>query len=44
MAKTKYKSVWLCNQCGNESLRWEGRCPACGAWNSMVEEKVASTP
>jgi len=44
MAKTKYKSVWMCSECGNESLRWEGRCPACGAWNSMIEEKVASTP
>lgn len=44
MAKTKYKSVWMCTECGNESPRWEGRCPACGAWNSMTEEKVAATP
>lgn len=44
MAKTKYKTVWMCSECGNESPRWEGRCPACGAWNSMVEEKVAATP
>ena len=40
MAKAKYKSVWMCSDCGNESSRWEGRCPACGAWNTMVEEKV----
>ncbi|MDE6334485.1 MAG: DNA repair protein RadA [Muribaculaceae bacterium] len=44
MAKTKYKSVWMCSECGNESPRWEGKCPACGAWNSMVEEKVAAKP
>lgn len=40
MAKTKTKSVWYCTECGNESTKWEGRCPACGAWNTMVEEKV----
>ncbi len=44
MAKTKYKSVWMCSECGNESPRWEGKCPACGAWNSMVEERVAAKP
>lgn len=44
MAKAKYKSVWMCSECGQESARWEGKCPACGAWNSMVEEKVAAKP
>jgi len=44
MAKTKYKTIWLCPECGHESPRWEGKCPACGAWNSMVEEKVAAKP
>lgn len=34
------KTVWFCKECGNESPKWEGRCPACGAWNTMVEEKV----
>lgn len=43
MAKTKYKTAWFCKECGNESTRWEGKCPACGAWNSMVEEKIATT-
>lgn len=43
MAKPKEKSVWLCTECGNDSPKWEGRCPVCGAWNSMVEEKVKST-
>lgn len=36
----KTKSVWFCSSCGNESTKWLGRCPACGEWNTMVEEKV----
>ncbi|MDE7153699.1 MAG: DNA repair protein RadA [Muribaculaceae bacterium] len=39
MAKS-VKTVWFCNECGAESPKWEGRCPSCGAWNSMVEERV----
>lgn len=34
------KTVFCCSQCGSESRKWMGRCPACGAWNSMVEESV----
>lgn len=34
----KTKSVWYCTSCGNESAKWMGRCPACGEWNTMVEE------
>ena len=33
----KSKSVWYCSNCGNESPKWMGRCPACGEWNTMVE-------
>ncbi len=44
MAKTKYKSVWFCQECGADAPKWSGKCPSCGAWNTMVEEKVASTP
>ena len=40
MAKTKEKTMWFCTECGADSPKWEGRCPACGAWNTMVEEKV----
>lgn len=40
MGKAKEKSVWFCSECGADSPKWEGRCPACGAWNTMVEEKV----
>ncbi|MCF0178284.1 MAG: DNA repair protein RadA, partial [Bacteroidales bacterium] len=38
----KLKSVWFCSSCGNESAKWMGRCPACGEWNSMVEEPKAA--
>jgi len=38
MAKTK--SVYVCQECGAESAKWIGRCPACGAWNSYVEQVV----
>ena len=36
----KTKSVFFCTECGNESPKWSGRCSACGAWNSMVEQKA----
>ena len=39
----KTKSVWFCTSCGNESAKWMGRCPSCGEWNTMVEEKVAAS-
>ena len=42
MAVTRTKSVWFCKECGNESPKWMGRCPACGEWNTMVEETVAT--
>lgn len=35
MAKTK--TVFYCTECGNESPKWQGKCPACGAWNTLVE-------
>ena len=33
----KTKTLWYCTACGNESLQWLGRCPACGEFNTMVE-------
>lgn len=42
MPAVKTKSVWFCKSCGNESPKWMGRCPACGEWNTMVEETVAT--
>jgi len=40
----KAKIVFLCQECGRESARWLGRCPACHAWNSLVEHSVAAKP
>lgn len=36
------KTAWFCNNCGAESPKWQGRCPACGEWNTMVEERIAT--
>lgn len=40
----KAKTVFYCTACGNESPKWQGRCPACGAWNTFEEhiEKPAA--
>ena len=35
--------MWFCTACGADSPKWVGRCPACGEWNTMVEEKVQAT-
>ena len=42
MAKTK--TVFFCSECGNETPKWQGRCPSCGAWNTLQEhvEKPAA--
>ena len=41
MAKTKYKFV--CQSCGYTTAKWLGRCPECGAWDSLVEEAEVTT-
>ncbi len=35
--KTKSRTVFVCQQCGSTQLKWLGRCPDCGEWNSLVE-------
>jgi DNA repair protein RadA/Sms len=37
MAGSRAKAIFVCQQCGAQSLKWVGRCPDCGEWNSMVE-------
>ena len=39
----KAKSVFYCTQCGNETLKWQGKCPACGSWNTIVEQPAVDT-
>ncbi len=41
MAK-KIKTVFFCTNCGSTQPKWSGKCPDCGEWNCMVEEKVVS--
>jgi len=36
----KAKTVFVCSSCGNETAKWYGKCPACGEWNTMVEESA----
>ena len=36
MAKTK--TLFYCTDCGNELPKWQGQCPSCGAWNTIVEQ------
>lgn len=36
----KQKTVFCCSECGNETVKWSGRCTACGAWDSLVEVKA----
>jgi DNA repair protein RadA/Sms len=40
----KSSSRFVCQQCGHDSPKWMGRCPECGAWDSLVEEVVAPLP
>lgn len=37
----KKKTAYVCQECGYDTLKWLGRCPGCGAWNTMVEEVIA---
>ena len=34
----KIKSVYVCSECGHESVKWYGKCPGCGEWNTFTEE------
>lgn len=43
MAKTKAANAFFCQNCGYESSKWMGQCPACHTWNSFVEERVTKS-
>jgi len=40
----KARSVYACTECGAQQPRWLGRCPDCGAWESLIEERVGEPP
>ena len=40
----KIKTKFCCTECGHEAAKWLGRCPGCGAWNTMMEEISAGKP
>ncbi len=44
MPKNRTRTVWVCQQCGHQSVRWIGQCPDCGEWNTLVEQVVAREP
>ena len=44
MAKTTKQTIYFCQECGCESAKWVGQCPACHAWNTMVEEVIDRRP
>lgn len=43
MANKKTNTIFYCQECGYESVKWLGQCPGCKAWNSFVEEPVKAT-
>ncbi|MBU1247149.1 MAG: DNA repair protein RadA [Proteobacteria bacterium] len=36
----KTKEIYKCSECGGQSPRWQGQCPGCGAWNTLVQQTV----
>ena len=40
----KAKTLFYCTECGNETPKWQGKCPACGAWNTVVERPPEQSP
>ncbi|MBF0414432.1 MAG: DNA repair protein RadA [Magnetococcales bacterium] len=44
MSKEKSKPLFFCEACGAQTVRWEGRCTACGTWNTIKEFRPAKLP
>ncbi|MGC2520138.1 MAG: DNA repair protein RadA [Burkholderiales bacterium] len=40
----KPKSIYSCTECGGQSPKWQGQCPHCGAWNTLVEAIAETAP
>src|SRR5260370_27960950 len=41
--KKSSETIFVCQSCGHQSGKWLGKCPECGEWNSLVEERVRQT-
>jgi DNA repair protein RadA/Sms len=44
VAKAKTKTLYSCTECGGQSPKWQGQCPHCGVWNTLVETVAAPAP
>ena len=45
MAKSiKSRTVYVCSECGYETVKWYGKCPECGNWNTFEEQIKQQTP
>ncbi len=42
--KEKIKTVYVCTNCGEVSMKWMGKCPSCGEWNSLIEDVISTAP
>ena len=40
----KEKTAFVCTECGYDTPKWSGKCPACGRWNTFVEQKINEKP
>ncbi len=41
--KKSSETIYICQRCGHQSRKWLGKCPECGEWNSLVEERAQQT-
>src|SRR5690349_3815340 len=41
---TRTRVTFICTDCGNDTPRWQGQCPACQGWNTLVEDRVTKQP
>src|SRR5712664_4037308 len=39
----KAKTIYVCSECGGQSLKWQGQCPHCNAWNTLIESVAEAT-
>ena len=44
MAKPRTRTVYACTECGAQAPKWQGQCPGCGAWNTLVESLAGAAP